>query len=230
MMILALDLATRVGFAHGSVGARPQWGAHDLGRGHDNGFVLSAYIGFLGAKLDATGAEIVAFESPYMPTGNNRFAAPANALTIRRLYALAGFTEAICHRRRLRCYEARPSEITRAFLGGPAPKGREHKKAATVKMARLLGYPVKDDDEADALALWTYAEGIFAPQMISRRRATAGLELELHPKKERFAEGAAKRSTIGSEGQPDGYVEDKYNSSDRQLQFTHDKRAEQSAG
>jgi hypothetical protein len=180
-MILALDNATRLGFCHGIVGAPPVWGSHNFGRNRSNGEVLSAFRAWLIEKLDATGASIVAFESPYMPTGpNNPFAAPANALTIRRLYAFAGFTEAVCHERRVKCYEARPSEITRHFLGGPAPRGREAKKAATVKMARLLGFDVADDDEADAVALWNYAEAQFAPAMISRRRAAAGIEIDLH--------------------------------------------------
>lgn len=181
MMVLALDLATRLGFAHGRIGERPVWGAHDLGRKRSNGEVLDDYLAWLHAKLDATQATTVAFESPYMPTGqNNPFAAPANALTIRRLFAFAGITEAVCHCRKLRCYEARPSEITRAFLGGPAPKRRTEKKAATVRQARLMGYPVADDDEGDALALWMYAESIFSPSMLSHRRAAAGLELDLH--------------------------------------------------
>lgn len=232
-MLLCLDLATRVGWAHGRVGERPVWGANDLGRGRSNGEVLSAYISWLCARLDALQPEVVAFESPYMPAANSRFSAPANALTIRRLYSLAGFTEAICHRRRLRCYEAAPSEITRAFLGGPAPKGRANKKAATIKMARLLGYPVADDDEADAVALWTFAEGIFAPQMISERRAAAGIELALHGSKTRSApRGDHPRSaqTIFDRGCENDRVAAEDNSASRQLQFTQDNHAEQNAG
>ena len=183
-MILALDLATRSGFCQGVIGAPPTWGAHDFGRNRSNGEVLSAFRTWLCHKLDEIQPTVVCFESPYMPGPNSRFSAPANALTIRRLFAFAGFTEAICVERRVRCYEARPSEITRAFLGGPAPRQRAEKKAATIKMARLLGYAVADDDEADAVALWCFAESIFAPAMISRRRANVGLELALHPPNE----------------------------------------------
>jgi hypothetical protein len=183
-MILALDNATRLGFCQGVIGASPTWGAHDFGRNRSNGEVLSAFRTWLCRKVDEIQPTIVVFESPYMPGPNSRFSAPANALTIRRLFAFAGFTEAVCVERRVRCYEARPSEITRAFLGGPAPRQRAEKKAATVKMARLLGYAVADDDEADAVALWCFAESVFAPAMISRRRATVGLELALHPPNE----------------------------------------------
>lgn len=179
-MILALDNATRLGFAHGVVGGAPSWGSQDFGRGRSNGEVLSAFRAWLVAKIEATRPTLVCFESPYMPVGNNPFAAPANALTIRRLYAFAGITEAVCFERHLRCAEARPSEITKAFLGGPAPRGRQAKKAATVKMCRLLGFAVDDDDQADALALWCYAEAQFSPSMISHRRAAAGVELDLH--------------------------------------------------
>lgn len=180
-MILALDNATRLGFCLGVVGARPVWGHHDFGRNRSNGEVLARFRSWLCSMIDTTQPNLVCFESPYMPTGpQNPFAAPANALTIRRLYAFAGITEAVCFERRIKCYEARPSEITRAFLGGPAPKRREEKKAATIRMARLLGFEVADDDEADAVALWCFAEAQFRPAMISRRRAGRGLELDLH--------------------------------------------------
>jgi len=196
-MILALDMATRTGWASGVIGGLPTWGATDFGRNRSNGEVLAAFRTWLCRKLDEIQPTIVVFESPYMPGPSSRFSAPANALTIRRLFAFAGFTEAVCVERRVRCYEARPSEITRAFLGGPAPRQRAEKKAATVKMARLLGYAVADDDEADAVALWCFAESVFAPAMISRRRATVGLELALHPPNEdaRQARSAGRQGT-----------------------------------
>jgi hypothetical protein len=192
-MILALDMATRTGWASGVIGASPTWGAHDFGRNRSNGEVLAAFRAWLCRKVDEIQPTVVVFESPYMPGPNSRFSAPANALTIRRLFAFAGFTEAVCVERRVRCYEARPSEITRAFLGGPAPRLRAEKKAATVKMARLLGYAVADDDEADAVALWCFAESVFAPAMISRRRSPVGLELALHPENE----DAPQRQVVG---------------------------------
>ena len=223
MILLSLDLATRAGFAHGRIGERPCWGAHDFGRGRSNGEVLDAYLAWLEAKLDAVQPTVVAFESPYMPTGpHNPFAAPANALTIRRLFAFAGLTEAVCHRRRLRCYEARPSEITRHFLGGPAPRGRAAKKAATIKMCRLMGFDVADDDEADAVALFNYAEAIFSPSMVNHRRASAGLELDLHPKKN--APRSSPRSVRGlspaTKGDSNGRTDtSETNTAGREFQF-----------
>lgn len=181
------------------VGARPVFGSHDFGRGRSNGEVLDDYFNWLVAKIEAIRPTAVGFESPYMPTGNNPFATPANALTVRRLYAFAGFTEAVCRRHRIKCYEAPAFEITKAFLGGPVPKRREDKKAATVKMARLLGHAVADDNEADALAIWMYLEAQFSPAMISRRRATAGLELDLHTTKTR---NAPRRQPRGAQTSP----------------------------
>jgi Holliday junction resolvasome RuvABC endonuclease subunit len=220
-MILALDMATRTGWASGVIGAVPSWGAQDFGRNRSNGEVLSAFRSWLCGKMDEIQPSICAFESPYMPGPNSPFSAPANASTIRRLFAFAGITEAVCFERRLKCYEARPSEITRAFLGGPAPKRREEKKAATVKMARLLGFDVADDDEADAVALWCFAEAQFSPAMISRRRAGRGLELDLHGSKTKSAPRSDPRSARSI---PDGRSENgsdvkKYNSAAPQLQF-----------
>jgi hypothetical protein len=179
-MILALDNATRTGFCFGPVGGAPIFGSHHFGRNRSNGEVLADFEDWLNAKIDAVGAQIVCFESPYMPTGaRNPWASPANALTVRRLFGFAGMTEAVCRKRGLRCYEAAPSEITRALLGDGAPRKREAKKAATVAMCQRLGFPVADDDEGDATALWLYAESVHAPRMLSQRRGAVGLELAL---------------------------------------------------
>ena len=179
MMTLALDLATRTGWATGRFGMPPSWGAVEFGRGRSNGEVLAAYRGWLNGQITALEPQIIAFESPFVPTGNSEFAKPRNALTVRRLFGFAAVTELTCIERRLRCYEARPTEISRRFLGGPVPKKRDEKKAATVAMARQLGFAVDNDDEADAVALWCFAESVFEPRMVSRRRAGAGLELAL---------------------------------------------------
>lgn len=222
MTVLALDLATRTGFAHGALGEPPKWGSHDFGRGRSNGEVLANFHGWLNGKIDAVGATMVVFESPYMPSGQNPWAAPANALTIRRLFAFAGITEAVCHTRRLRCLEARPSEITRGILGGPAPRRRAEKKAATIKMIRLLGFPVENDDEADALALWLYAEANFAPHQVSRRRSAAGLELDLSPRTRNAPRGVtARRSETATitDGNQDGITNKQDISATRQLQL-----------
>lgn len=222
-MILALDNATRGGFCHGEIGGALVFGTQDFGRGRGNGEVLANFHAWLTARLDALPIKTVVFESPYMPVGpGNPWAAPANALTIRRLFAFAGITEAICHARRLRCLEARPSEITRAFLGGPAPRGRDAKKAATVKMCRVLGFNVANDDEGDALALWIYAEATFAPYMLSRRRSAAGLELGLHETRNaprREPRGAREPSSVFLGNSNDGFSQTKDIAPSGKLQF-----------
>jgi hypothetical protein len=119
-----------------------------------------------------------------------------NALTVRRLFGFAAITEAVCHQRRIRCAESPPTEITRVLLGGPAPKGRAAKKAVTLQRVRALGFAVEDDDEADAVSLWLFAEGVFSPAMLSQRRAAAGLELNLHPRKTNAPRGKP-RSALG---------------------------------
>jgi hypothetical protein len=88
--------------------------------------------------------------------------------------------EAVCWRQQIEVYEARPSEISKFFLGNAKQGGRANKKAATIKMCRLYGWDTVSDDAADALALFAYAEHTIAPQIGSRRHASAGRELPLH--------------------------------------------------
>lgn len=182
MIVLALDVATRTGWAAGRICSTPVWGTQQFGRGKSNGDVLYAYRIWLLEKIDEVQPELICFESPFMPTVDSQFAQEGarNALTVRRLFGFAGITEATCVERHIRCYEARPSEIIHHFIGGRVPKKREEKKAAAVAMCKRLGFDVADDDEADAVALWCYAESIFEPKMISRRRGAVGLELALH--------------------------------------------------
>jgi crossover junction endodeoxyribonuclease RuvC len=199
-LILALDVATRVGWAAGETGATPQFGSVDFASKSGTGEVLSRWRYWLMDRIFSFRPDLCAFESPYIPVarpprlvrGGSTVARasgppPMNALTLRRLLAMTGFVEEIAFERGIPCYEATVLDISNYFLGTTKFMGRNYeerrgsKKAATIAACRRLGWEVgENDDAADALGLWAYAEHILAPETSARRMAGAGLELPLH--------------------------------------------------
>jgi hypothetical protein len=157
-VILALDTATRTGWAAGAAGDRPTFGTRNFVCRGGNGEVLTLFRHWLEVRCDEFRPRMVVFESPYIP----RPGAPMNALTLRRLFAMAVTVEAVCWERRIRCSETTALEIAKFFLGTGRHR-REAKKAATLEMCRLHGFAVTDDNEADALALWCMAEAKINP-------------------------------------------------------------------
>jgi hypothetical protein len=102
-----------------------------------------------------------------------------NPKTLRRLLAMVGFIEAACSLMKIECLESTNQEITSHFTGRARWGSREKKKAETIRVCALYGWHAADDNSADALALWHFAESKVDPVAASRRGAGRGLELAL---------------------------------------------------
>jgi len=185
--ILALDVATTTGWAYGLPGARPQWGHFRAGKpGTPSGAIAAAFRTWLDDRCEEWQPRAVVFESPYVPEVTPRRVRttqgravwtmpggqpPININTLRRLITLCGLVEMTAAERRLVCREEAPNVICRHFTGHGSWGGRAAKKAATIKMCQVYGWATSDDNEADALALWVYAEAALAPRHAARRGA-----------------------------------------------------------
>jgi hypothetical protein len=185
--VLALDVATTTGWAVGLPGERPVCGHHRAGKpGCAGGEVLAQFADWLEALVAAHAPVWIAFEAPYVPRVAPRRVRARNGAVItlaphngppidnnviRRLYGLCGLVELTAHRHRIACREAGSSEICKFFTGNGSWGGRANKKAATMKMAAVYGFPGVTEDEADALALWVYAEAVLFPKAAARRGA-----------------------------------------------------------
>lgn len=194
-MHLALDVATRVGWASGEVGGTPTFGVADFSSKGGNGEVLARFRMWLMREVEALKPDLIAFEAPYIPIARapqfvrsgTEFgraaggAPPMNPIVLRRLLAMVGLVEEIAFEHQIRCREATNQEIAKFFIGkARVPGGRPAKKLMTIEACRRLGWQTVSDDAADGLALWSFAEHILAPDVSSRRSAGAGLELPLH--------------------------------------------------
>jgi hypothetical protein len=185
--LFALDVATTTGFAYGMPGARPSWGHFRSGRrGAASGEVLSAFSLWLAERCLAWRPHWIVFEAPYIPrtaparirTATGHIIATVPAVTppidinvLRRLIAMCGLVEMIAHDHRIHCREAAANVICRHFTGRGSWGSRANKKAATQKMCGVYGWPGVSEDEADALALWVYAEAVLFPKASVQRGA-----------------------------------------------------------
>jgi len=222
--ILAIDGARIAGFALGETGQEPRFGTRNFTGGNASGEIVARFSRFLRQTIEAEQPDVVAYEAPYVP-GAWRTGPPLNALTVRRLLGLAEVVDAICFEYRVRCYQATAGEITSYLTGKSNWGGRAAKKAATVAAARAWGWAVANDDEADALACWCYAESILDPIAAAQRRARLGLELSLHPPNENAPRGrtagrqgsSSRRHKTKSGGPSDGRKSNTAPSSELQL-------------
>ena len=152
--ILALDLATRFGWAEGPLGGTPRHGSERFApAGADRAAVLAGAVRHFQRRFMAFKPAVVIFEAPLPPSfmrGHTNFN------TSRTLLALPGIIEALCCINGIsRCWEAKVSDIRHFFIGGN-PRGEEGKKQTIAKLVGM-GFAPQDDNAADALALWHYA-------------------------------------------------------------------------
>lgn len=146
--LLALDLASNVGFARWRDGDLT-YGSYRLpSTGPDVGRFLDAYHEWL--CVFGAGVEFIVYEAPWIGPDTHQD-------TARKLLNLSGHTEWVARR----FFQATCSELhnmtVRKFFIGTARGGRKELKRACMAMCERRGWHPKDDDAADALACLDYA-------------------------------------------------------------------------
>lgn len=157
--VLALDLATVTGWAVD----RPDGSGVPLTgtvacRHVDNDFG-TAYVALERFIVDAVSVHQIthlAFEAPLVMAGRAGAKVQTNVNTVRKLLGLAAVAELVGTRLGLQVYEANVQTVKKHFAG----TGRATKDDIKAR-CRLLGWPIKDDNAADAAALWSYAKSLF---------------------------------------------------------------------
>ena len=175
--ILALDPAAVTGWCLGVAGEQPEYGHVRLAPpGSSIGRELAELRKFVETKLATEPVTAICFEAPYVPVPRKpRFGKagnavvqgagppPMNALTVRRLSALAGVIEMVAWEYGILCREVTTQQASAYFTGHGRWGGRAQKKAAVVAMAKRFGWAVENDNDADALAIFCFAESVLAP-------------------------------------------------------------------
>ncbi|WP_342163038.1 hypothetical protein [Methylobacterium sp. SD21] len=161
--ILTLDLATRLGWACGSPDAEPHYGSYRLpSTGNGIGRFGDAYDQWLLDMITLESPALVVFEAPFVSN-------TGNANTARKLMGLCWQTEIACYRRDVQCLEHGNNSIKKTFAGhGFASKGD------MIAACQRFGWDPKDDNAADALALWACVVDVKAPRFSRLRLGPLG--------------------------------------------------------
>ena len=147
--VLALDLATKTGWAFGEMDAEPEYGTLELPGGSKNlGPFLHTFSNWLDAALHKMIPEYIVYELPVLPK-------TTNPTTVIKLNSLAGHTELLAHLSKIHCRGARNSTVMKHFTGNGGGK-RDDRKARCINACLNRGWEPEDDNQADALAIWDY--------------------------------------------------------------------------
>lgn len=175
-MILALDIATTTGYALGEAGSKPSYGHFRSGkRAGSPGEIAALFRDWLNELCKTHQPQWLVYESPYIPRQPQPFARrqppPVDIYVLRRLITLCGIAEEVAWRHQIACREEASNVVCKQFTGRGSWGSRAEKKVATQKMCAVYGWHQVTEDEADALALWTYAETVLYPALAMRRGA-----------------------------------------------------------
>jgi hypothetical protein len=157
--ILALDLATTMGWAEGvpGTGDRPTCGTQRLApSGSEPAAIFGGMIDFIARRMQAFQYRMVIYEAPFDP---RVMGFKTNVNTARMLLGLPAIVEGVCYQMGMHNLREANVNDVRKFLLGVRPK-KDEAKGAVIQRLRTLGHDPQDDNAADALALWLYAASI----------------------------------------------------------------------
>lgn len=153
--ILAIDPASKTGWAHkAGPAAAPEYGAAAIEGGANLGRFLANFRRWHLAIMERLEPGVVYYEPPFV----------GNAAAVQKLHALRGQIALNCLDRGIPCHAVAVQAWRSHFLGKgwslrglPKDQRRRELKAAVRRQCKILGWPAKNDDEADALGILDYA-------------------------------------------------------------------------
>lgn len=161
--VLALDLASRTGFALGCPGDhRPLSGSirfASAGASHEAMF--AGALMWTRAMIQRHAPSTIVWEAP-MPTSFSK--GLSNVTTTTVLYGLPAVIGAAAYRCGVYDIRKASTKDVRNHFIGSNPK-RAKAKPMVMRQCRVMGWPVADDNEADALAVWSFMCSILDPNL-----------------------------------------------------------------
>lgn len=153
--LLALDLATTFGWACALPGGEPEYGSLRLPSKDGEGAVFLAYERWLEAALTNWQPKLVVYEAPIL-IGNR-----TSLQTATRLIGLGVITLKCCTAREVYRVERANNSTVKKFNTG----GGKSEKLAMIDAVGRHGWRPSDDNAADALGIFLYAEAKHAPHI-----------------------------------------------------------------
>jgi crossover junction endodeoxyribonuclease RuvC len=161
MQVLALDLASVSGWAVGEPGGKPAHGSHRFARaGASHEAIFAGAVKWINGLLNEYEPRVVVWEAPL--AGFKGGKTTVDVTTI--LFGLPAVIGAVVYLRGV--YDIRKADTrdVRHHFIGCNPK-RAQAKPMVMQKCRAMGWAVKDDNEADALATWQYVCSILDPKL-----------------------------------------------------------------
>lgn len=161
-LILAIDLATRCGFARGCVGELPIAGSVRFGKHNSRDSAIFAdALRWISQELEPQPRPDIVIIEAMLPPDAMR---GATSRAVRdRLAGLHGIVKGVAHLRGIgEIAEATVGNIRGHFIGDRSLK-RDKAKRAVIERCRALGWECSGPDAGDALALWSYACALIDP-------------------------------------------------------------------
>ena len=156
-------MGTATAYAYGYPRYEPAWGhvqhGGELASDADVFFELAC---FLREKIAEYRPRWLVTEALWLPTSKG-IAAP------RRTFGLDAIAKLVARQHRLRIQEYAVQEVARFFIGSGGLKSNEKKRRTKAACEQIYGWKPVTLDEADAIALWVFAEAKLDP--LSRRAA-----------------------------------------------------------
>lgn len=162
--LLALDIATRMGWAYGRIPLRgltmleavavqppqPDSGVVTVRSALGVGHFLSEFTDRLGELFDTKRPNGLVIEAPILPQ-------TTSFDTVRKLMAMAGLAEMLAAQRRIRWVRlVQPASVKKHFTGNGRAKKPDMEAACASR-----GWVFADDNEADALAIWDHGCALY---------------------------------------------------------------------
>lgn len=170
---LALDLATYTGYAFGIFGKKPMSGLIKLPSREWRPVRAAILEGQIRDLIEANKAELVIIEDVYAMIGP-KFSMDQQKL----LHSYRCATEMACYKSGMQeqhLLTVHPDQWRKSFGTNDVPKHirdknksqpgaiRKWKKEEAFRRCLELGWNPKDDNQADALGIWAYAESLYEP-------------------------------------------------------------------
>lgn len=160
--VLALDLATITGWAHGKPGEAPNFGSVQFGKpGTSRAKIYRAFREWLETVWNARNhqPDLIVFESPAVPS---IMGGRTHVDTTKMLFGLSEHLEEWAYEK-FELREASVSQVRSHFIGG----NFKSKIAKPMVMERCveLGWKTETYDQSDACALWDYQCCFLRPEL-----------------------------------------------------------------
>jgi hypothetical protein len=160
--VLALDLASVSGWSFGEPGGTPDHGTiRFASSGASHEAVFAGAMNWMRGLLAVRQINIVVWEAP-LAASFKRGTTNINTTTL--LYGLPAVIGAVAYHSGIHdLYKADTKAVRLHFIGGNPP--RDVAKKLTKYQCGKMGWKVSDDNEADALATWSYMCSLLEPKL-----------------------------------------------------------------